>query len=223
VASRARNRTRAATQDRARLLAARFPEAREALEFCGTVFAFDGGWNELRALVQERGPERLREAAASLTEPLLREAEARYLSSEDADSPAKFFALVLLRGNPPRVERAPPERCPACGRPPQCGCLRPEAHGSAFSLVCSLCETEWRFPRAHCPACGGEKAVLYSTERFPHVQTQVCESCLRYLHVIDLGQEPAAIPLLDEVAALAIDMWARENGYCKIHLNLAGI
>jgi formate dehydrogenase maturation protein FdhE len=88
--------------------------------------------------------------------------------------------------------------------------------------VCSLCETEWRFPRAKCPACG-EQAVLYSPERIPHIQTQVCERCRRYLHVIDVAADPAALPLLDEVAALALDMWAREDGYRKIHLNLAGV
>jgi formate dehydrogenase maturation protein FdhE len=46
---------------------------------------------------------------------------------------------------------------------------------------------------------------------------------VRALHVIDLSRDPAAIPLLDEVAALALDMWARENGYQKIHINLIGI
>jgi FdhE protein len=164
----------------------------------------------------------LREAAGSLTEPMLQDAMARYLRGEDCESPASFFARVLLRQNLPRPDTLAPNRCPECGQPPQCGCLHPEGHGSTFFLVCSLCEAEWRYPRAQCPACG-EAAVFYSSERIPHIHTQACDHCRRYLHVIDLSRDPAAIPLLDEVAALALDMWARENGYQKIHLNLIGI
>jgi FdhE protein len=129
---------------------------------------------------------------------------------------------MLLRKNSPRAKSPTPNRCPACGQPPQCGCLHPEGHGSAFFLVCSLCDTKWRYPRAQCPACG-EGAVFYSSEHMPHIQTQACEHCRRYLHIIDLAKDPAAIPLLDEVAALTLDVWARENGYRKIHPNLAGI
>jgi formate dehydrogenase accessory protein FdhE len=179
--------------------------------------AFEGTWDELKTLAAAKGPAALA-AATSEVDPT---AIDRYLSGEDCQSPASFFARVMLRQDPPR--RAPaPNRCPRCGDPPQCGCLRPEGHGSAFFLVCGLCAAEWRFPRAHCPACG-EQAVFYSAERMPHVQTQVCEHCLRYLHVIDIDKDPAAVPLIDEVAALAMDVWARERGLSKIHPNLAGI
>lgn len=222
MVSRSRRTNADAAQDRARQLAGRFPEAREALEFCAAILTFEGDWRALRALVHERAPSQLREAASSLTEPVLQDATARYLRGEDCESPMSFFARVLLRHSPPQPGSTPLNRCPACAQPPQCGCLHPEGHGSTFFLVCSGCETEWRYPRAQCPACG-EAAVFYSSERIPHITTQACEHCRRYLHVIDLGKEPAAVPLLDEVAALALDHWMRESGFQKIHPNLIGM
>jgi hypothetical protein len=218
VVSRTRIAPGRAAQDRGRQLAERFPEAREALEFCAAILAFDGDWNQARMLA----PASLRDAADLITGPTLEETITRYLSGEDCESPASFFARILLRRKPPRPDASSPNRCPECGQPPQCGCLHPEGHGSTFFLVCSLCAAQWRYPRSRCPACG-EEAAFYSSDRIPHIQTQACERCRRYLHVIDLSRDPAAIPLLDEVAALALDVWARENGYRKIHPNLVGI
>jgi formate dehydrogenase maturation protein FdhE len=211
-----------AAGERARQLAARFPEARDALEFCAAILEFKAGWAELRGLVMTKGPALLRDLASSLTERRLQEAVDRYARGEDRDSPESFFARVMLRRQAPRPASALANRCPKCGEPPQCGSLRPEGHGSAFFLVCSLCATEWRFPRAECPECGAQ-AVFYSSERMPHVQTQICESCRRYLHVVDAGKDPHAMPLVDEIAALSMDVWAREQGFRKIHPNLAGI
>lgn len=222
MVSERQQRARIAPKERARELAQRFPEAREALEFCATILAFHSDWIELRALVMEKGPPPLRELAETLTSNELRTAMDRYLCGEDRESPASFFARVLLRRNPPHSEAVHANRCPECGEPPQCASLYPEGHGSVFFLVCSQCPTEWRFPRAQCPICG-ESTVFYSSERMAHVQTQVCENCHRYLHVVDLGREPEALPLIDEVAALAIDAWAAERGLRKICPNLAGI
>jgi formate dehydrogenase maturation protein FdhE len=50
-----------------------------------------------------------------------------------------------------------------------------------------------------------------------------CESCHRYLHVVRIDRDPEAIPLVDEIAALALDVWARGEGYEKIFPNLVGI
>ncbi|MGH7554231.1 MAG: formate dehydrogenase accessory protein FdhE, partial [Longimicrobiales bacterium] len=211
---------------RALTLARRFPEAREALEFYAAIVDFDGDWSDLRALIAAKGPSLLRDLAARITGIELREAVESYLHGDlysgARESPASFFARIMLRRDKPRAAGVHSNRCPECGEPPQCGCLRPEGHGSAFFLVCSLCATEWPFPRAQCPACG-EPAVFYSNERMEHVQIQVCDSCARYFHVIHLGKDPEAVPLVDEVAALAMDVWAAEQGLQKIHPNLVGV
>ena len=96
----------------------------------------------------------------------------------------------------------------------------------ALTLLCSLCLREWPFPRLHCPACSESdhrKIHFYSSPEFAHLQTQVCESCQAYLHLVDLAKEPQAIPDVDELAALPLDLWALEQGYCKVQPNLAGI
>jgi formate dehydrogenase maturation protein FdhE len=41
--------------------------------------------------------------------------------------------------------------------------------------------------------------------------------------VIHLGKDPSAVPLVDEVAALAMDVWALDRGLHKIHPNLVGV
>jgi hypothetical protein len=209
-------------QRRAYALAERFAEAREALEFYAAIVDFHGDWTALRSLVLAKGPALLRDVAARVTENELKEAVDRYLAGDDRESPATFFARIMLRRDRPRVASVHDNRCPSCGEPPQCGCLRPEGHGTRFFLVCSLCATEWAFPRAQCPACG-EPVVFYSAERIEHLQTQVCDSCACYLHVIHVGKDPAAVPLVDEVAGLAMDVWAVERGLRKIHPNLVGV
>jgi FdhE protein len=50
-----------------------------------------------------------------------------------------------------------------------------------------------------------------------------CETCKAYLLVVDLSRDPAAIPEVDELAGLSLDIWAAENGYRKLQPNLAGV
>lgn len=57
---------------------------------------------------------------------------------------------------------------------------------------------------------------------FPHVRIQACESCRHYLLNIDLAADPAAVPVVDELAALPLDLYAREQGFSKITPNLMG-
>jgi rRNA maturation protein Nop10 len=64
---------------------------------------------------------------------------------------------------------------------------------------------------------GGEQKAL-----LPHVRIEACDSCGQYLLGIDLAADPAAIPLVDELAAVPLDLYAREQGYSKITPNLLG-
>jgi FdhE protein len=57
---------------------------------------------------------------------------------------------------------------------------------------------------------------------FPHMRVDACESCRRYLLSIDLATERGAVPLVDELAAIPLDLYAREQGYSKITTNLMG-
>lgn len=58
--------------------------------------------------------------------------------------------------------------------------------------------------------------------RFPHVSIHVCRSCSRYLLNVDLGRDARAVPLVDEMAAIPLDLYARDQGLAKIVPNLMG-
>jgi hypothetical protein len=57
---------------------------------------------------------------------------------------------------------------------------------------------------------------------FSQVRIEACDSCRRYLLSIDLAADPAAIPEVDEMAALPLDLYARERGFSKIIPNVMG-
>jgi formate dehydrogenase maturation protein FdhE len=40
---------------------------------------------------------------------------------------------------------------------------------------------------------------------------------------VDLSEYGLAVPVVDELAALPLDVWAMEQGYRKVEPNLAGI
>ncbi|MER3398034.1 MAG: hypothetical protein C4316_05755 [Chloroflexota bacterium] len=118
--------------------------------------------------------------------------------------------------------------CPVCGARPQVSVLRPESHGARRFLLCSLCGFEWRYKRVCCPACGEEefKKLAYHKPpdfELPHVRVEVCETCRGYIKGVDLTEYGLAVPIVDELAALPLDVWAVEQGYRKVELNLAGI
>jgi len=117
-------------------------------------------------------------------------------------------------------------RCPLCGAKPIVGVLRPEGDGAKKSLVCMLCAYEWPFRRIYCPSCGEErdtKMAFYSAPEIPHVRVDVCDTCYTYLKTVDLTKTGMAIPIVDEVAALPLDLWARDKGYRKLQMNVVGI
>jgi formate dehydrogenase maturation protein FdhE len=104
--------------------------------------------------------------------------------------------------------------------------LDPEGDGNALSLVCSLCQEEWRSRRGRCPACAAEhpeEVYCYHAEEIAHIDTQVCEPCGRYLHLIHRDREPQAIPEVDELVALPLDVMCLDYGFVKLHPNLAGV
>ena len=203
------SRTTTLREARARVLTGRYPHAKEALDFYRRLIGFEGSREDLKRIIAKHGPELLRQTAREEKEPAL-----------------GFIERVLLRQNPPQREAPHSNRCPTCGQKPQCAVLYPEGHGSAYRLMCSLCLAEWNFPRAQCAWCGGEgegELAYYSLEIFPHIQTQTCDSCQRYLHVIDIGKDAEACPDVDEIAALPLDVWAVDSGFEKINPNLIGI
>jgi FdhE protein len=113
--------------------------------------------------------------------------------------------------------------CPFCGRKPGLGVLRQQGDGGRRSLMCSFCLSEWQFRRILCPGCGEEdhkKLPVYTAPELVHVRVECCDSCRSYLKTVDLTKNGLAVPIVDEVAAIPLDLWAQEHGYQKLQPNL---
>ncbi|HTV59502.1 MAG TPA: formate dehydrogenase accessory protein FdhE [Verrucomicrobiae bacterium] len=118
-----------------------------------------------------------------------------------------------------------PSTCPRCGSKPIVGVLRREGDGAKKSLVCMLCAHEWVFRRIYCPSCGEEREpqmAYYAAPEIAHVRVDVCDTCHTYLKTIDLTKMGLAVPVVDELATIPLDLWAREHGYHKLQINLLG-
>jgi formate dehydrogenase accessory protein FdhE len=118
-----------------------------------------------------------------------------------------------------------PSTCPLCGCKPIVGVLRSEGDGAKKSLVCMLCAHEWAFRRIYCPSCGEEREpqmAYYSAPEIAHVRVDVCDTCHTYLKSIDLTKTGLAVALVDELATIPLDLWARQHGYEKLQFNLLG-
>lgn len=116
--------------------------------------------------------------------------------------------------------------CPFCSANPVVAVRRGEGDGGKRSLVCSLCSTEWTFRRILCPNCGEEdkeKLPVYVAKEFPQVCVEACDACGRYIKAVDLTVDGRAVPLVDEIATLPLNIWAEEHGYSKIAPNIVGM
>ena len=117
--------------------------------------------------------------------------------------------------------------CFECGARPGVAVLRdlPDALGSR-TLVCSLCATEWRFTRLMCPHCGETEAdqlPVHTAESVAHVRVDECRTCERYHKTVDLRRVGNAVPVVDELAAVELDLWARDRGLTKARTNVLGL
>jgi formate dehydrogenase maturation protein FdhE len=113
--------------------------------------------------------------------------------------------------------------CPFCDRKASCGILRQQGDGGQRWLQCSFCSAEWEFRRIVCPGCGEEddrKLPVYIQDTFDYIRVECCESCKQYIKTIDLTKNGLAEPMVDEIAAAPLDLWARQRGYSKLELNL---
>ena len=115
--------------------------------------------------------------------------------------------------------------CPLCGSRPLSGVLRVEGDSGKRFLLCSFCSQEWEFRRIHCPTCGEQaegKLPVYVAEQLPHIRVEACDTCKFFLTTIDLTKDGHAIPLVDDLAAIPLSLWAHEHGYFRLQPNLLG-
>lgn len=129
-----------------------------------------------------------------------------------------------LRGDAASDDR----RCPACAGLPQLAIFGETGESLVTAqrrLVCSRCATEWTYPRMTCVSCReteGAKMPILSDDALPHLRVDACDTCRSYLINVDTRREPGAVPLVDEIAGLPLDLAAAERGYTKIARNVMG-
>lgn len=137
--------------------------------------------------------------------------------------------------------------CPRCGGAPQFS-VRAAADDPLVSggrqLVCCRCDHTWNYSGSACPSCAettGSRRTVYAEKHsgtvigrlapdqpvaeaptFPHLRIDACASCERYVIDVDLGRDPRAVPEVDELAALPLDLYAADQGLTKITPNLMG-
>jgi FdhE protein len=177
--------------------------------------------------------EEIRSAGADVRRDLVE----RYWTKREHDDPRRsFIAEALLQ---PFAEQAAarfrptwdaagqiaPERmaCGACSGRPVVAALREEAHGARRSLICGFCLTESPAPRLACAACGEtrfEKLAVYRADEIAATRIDACDSCSTYIKTIDLTKDATAVPIVDDLATLTLDLWARGQGLTRIRPNL---
>jgi FdhE protein len=116
--------------------------------------------------------------------------------------------------------------CPFCGAKPMMAVLRGEGEGGKRSLICSLCATEWLYRRVKCPGCGEEdkdKLPVFLVEYPDYIRIDACDTCETYVKCVDLTKNGKAVPAVDELAAVALSIWAYEKGYLRLETNVLGM
>jgi len=137
------------------------------------------------------------------------------------------------------------ELCPRCGGPPQLSYVSESGESLVSgprSLLCARCGSSWTFSRSVCPACGEDREARLSVHSehwhgpvsgrgkeegngrpvFGHLRVAACSTCSRYLIEIDMARDPRAVPEVDELAALPLDLYANDQGLTKVTPNLMG-
>jgi len=138
------------------------------------------------------------------------------------------YVTTLLASGIDVGRRHLPGHCPRCGGAPTLSVRRPATESEALAryLLCGFCGEEWPYVRIKCPSCFEEdprKLPSFQSERHPGVRIEACDSCHRYLKSLDLGIDARPVPEVDDLASIAIDLWAEEEGYVRLEPGIAGI
>jgi hypothetical protein len=198
----------------------------------------DGRTEDLDALLRfavKAGPAPLAEAAQTyLTDS--RAQACRFWRDGDSGSPRGYLGRALCRpyaevlaavGARPEPARSP-GGCGFCGRAPWIAWRASVAAGEGAQrfLGCGLCGSAWSPGRILCVACGEERPEqlpIFGSDRYPGARLETCATCRVYVKSIDCTLDGHAIPEVDDLLSIALDLWAREQGYERLEPGLAGL
>ncbi|HEU4766787.1 MAG TPA: formate dehydrogenase accessory protein FdhE [Pyrinomonadaceae bacterium] len=196
--------------------------------------AFRSAFSLILKAVEDAGPRPLVEHAQVLRTQSMEAIDELLLSYWQSPSDTEFFAKAFLQPygyfiGEPEAAVIDERRCPQCGGKPQLSFLQNKesnAESGNRDLICAKCLWIWPFRRVVCANCGEEepaRLAYFQSPSIDHVRVEACETCKHYLKSVDLTRLGIAQPLVDEVAAAPLDLWATDHGYTKIELNLVGL
>jgi FdhE protein len=193
---------------------------------------------DLLGFAAEQGPAGLAAAARERRQDSEADLGSRlfaFWSAERTTEP-DYLSRAVLR---PYLEllarlRIAPERslrvgsCPFCGGAPWIAARRSAdaSDGAARFLGCALCGGEWLVARIRCPSCAEEnpeRLPAFQSDSYPNVRIEACEACRRYVKSIDLTLDGRAIPEVDDLVSLGMDLWIADQGFRRLEPGLAGI
>ena len=195
---------------------------------------------EFLKVVETYGPASLAAEARDLSEKNDDVLAERLITYWRSGSDIQFFEKAFLQpylrwlvesgARPTGREISLTERCcPFCGGNPQVSFLQNKettAESGNRDLICGTCLSSWEFRRVVCANCGEERPTklgYFHSPKFDHVRIEACDTCKHYIKGVDLTRVGFAAPIVDEIDAAPLDLWAHEHGYTKIELNLVGV
>ena len=204
---------------RAKLLAKKYPESAHLLELYRQITL-------LQDDIAAEFPDRAREPVEWFPRLAALVPQIPYPFTSEAEE----FFLRIVKQPFAEYSRKPVEgtgsTCPSCGGKPVVGVLRGEGDGAKRALICSVCALEWPYRRLICANCGEEdkeKLPVYIAEKIAHIRVEACDTCGTYLKSVDVTKDGFAVPVVDEIATVALNLWADEHGYTKIETNVLGM
>ena len=93
-------------------------------------------------------------------------------------------------------------------------------------MICSLCGHWWSARRALCANCReahADKLVYHESDSIDYMRIEECTSCRYYIKSVDLRKNGNAVPDVDDVGSVELDLWAQERGLLKIQRNVLGL
>jgi FdhE protein len=106
--------------------------------------------------------------------------------------------------------------CPFCGAFAGMAEIREE--GRRF-LHCSLCGTEWEYPRTQCPYCRNEdqeQLTYFQVEGEEGYRVDICLSCRHYWKTVDFREMGGPLDFeVEDYLTLHLDHLAQEEGYIR--------
>ena len=141
-----------------------------------------------------------------------------------AMTPSLERAALNLAARTDLTKSWPHGHCPVCGSMPIMSDLR-EKEGFRYN-ICGFCHAEYHAVRLQCPFCLEKdmaKLEYYEAKEEPGVRINACKSCKMYIKQTDFRNlDRRALPLMDDLESLPLDVVARDKKYKRPTLSAWG-